>query len=177
MKKIKILDKEFRLALAGLHIKRAVENLANQINNDYKDQDVLFISILNGSFMFTAELMKKINLQCRISFIKVKSYSGDATTGNVIDVIGLSEKIEGQHVVLLEDIVDTGTTLSHLFAELKKQNPASMKIASLLFKPQSYQKNLKIDYVGIEIANDFIVGFGLDYNGYGRNLEDIYKVC
>lgn len=177
MKKIKILDKEFRLALAGLHIKRAVENLANQINSEYKDQDVLFISILNGSFMFTAELMKKINLQCRISFIKVKSYAGDASTGNVLDVIGLTENIEGQHVIVLEDIVDTGTTLSHLHTELKKKKPASLKIASLLFKPLSYQKNLKIDYVGIEIANEFIVGFGLDYNGYGRNLEDIYKAC
>ncbi|HEX3008528.1 MAG TPA: hypoxanthine phosphoribosyltransferase [Bacteroidales bacterium] len=177
MKKIKILDKEFRLAMANLHIKRAVENIATQINNDYKDQDVLFISILNGSFMFTAELMKKIDLKCRISFIKVKSYAGDSSTGQVIDVIGLSEKVEGQHVILLEDIVDTGTTLSHLHAELKKQKPASLKIASLLFKPLSYQKNLKIDYVGIEMANEFLVGFGLDYDGYGRNFEDIYKAC
>jgi hypoxanthine phosphoribosyltransferase len=175
MKKIKILDKEFKLAMANLHIRRAVENLANQINNDYKNQDVLFISILNGSFMFTAELMKKIDLKCRISFIKVKSYSGDSSTGNVIEVIGLSEKIENQHVIVLEDIVDTGTTLSHLCADLKKQNPASLKVASLLFKPLAYQKNLKIDYVGIEMANEFLVGFGLDYNGYGRNLEDIYK--
>lgn len=177
MKKVKILDKEFRLAMAGLHIRRAVENIANQINNDYKDQDVLFISILNGSFMFTADLMKKINLNCRISFIKVQSYSGDTSTGKVIDVIGLNERIEGKHVVILEDIVDTGTTLSHLFADLKKQNPASLKIASLLFKPLSYQKSLKIDYVGIEMANEFLVGYGLDYNGYGRNLEDIYKAC
>lgn len=177
MKKIKILDKEFRLAMANVHIKRAVENMATQINNDYKDKDVLFISILNGSFMFTAELLKKINLSCRISFIKVKSYAGDSTTGKVTDVIGLTEKIEGQHVILLEDIVDTGTTLSHLYADLKKQNPASLAIASLLFKPQAYQKNLKIDYVGIEMANEFLVGFGLDYDGYGRNLEDIYKAC
>jgi hypoxanthine phosphoribosyltransferase len=177
MKKIKILDKEFRLAMANLHIKRAVENIATQINNDYKDQDVLFISILNGSFMFTAELMKKIDLKCRISFIKVKSYAGDSSTGQVIDVIGLSEKVEGQHVILLEDIVDTGTTLSYLHADLKKQNPASLKIASLLFKPLSYQKSLKIDYVGIEMANEFLVGFGLDYDGYGRNFEDIYKAC
>jgi hypoxanthine phosphoribosyltransferase len=94
-----------------------------------------------------------------------------------MDVIGLAEKIEGQHVILLEDIVDTGTTLSHLHAELKKQNPASLKIASLLFKPLAYQKNLKIDYVGLEMANEFLVGFGLDYNGYGRNLEDLYKAC
>lgn len=175
MKKITILDKEFKLAMANLHIRRAVENLANQINNDYKDQEVLFISILNGSFMFTAELMKKIDLKCRVSFIKVKSYSGVSSTGNVVEVIGLTESVEKQHVVLLEDIVDTGTTLSHLCVELKKQNPASLKIASLLFKPLSYQKNLKIDYVGIEMANEFLVGFGLDYNGYGRNLEDIYK--
>lgn len=177
MKKIKVHDKEFRLAVANLHIKRAVENIANQINNDYKDQEVLFISILNGSFMFTAELMKKIHLSCRISFIKVQSYSGDSSTGRVMDVIGLSEKVEGQHIILLEDIVDTGTTLSHLHAELKKQKPASLKIASLLFKPLAYQKNLKIDYVGLEMANEFLVGFGLDYNGYGRNLEDLYKAC
>lgn len=177
MKKIKILDKEFRLAMANVHIKRAVEDIASQINNDYKDQDILFLSILNGSFMFTAELMKKINLNCRISFIKVRSYSGDSSTGKVMDVIGLTEKIEGQHVIILEDIVDTGTTLSHLYVELKKQNPASLKIASLLFKPLSYQKSLKIDYVGIEMANEFLVGFGLDYDGYGRNFEDIYKAC
>lgn len=175
MKKIKILDKEFKLAMANLHIRRAVENLANQINNDYKDQEVLFISILNGSFMFTAELMKKIDLKCRVSFIKVKSYAGDSSTGKVIEVMGLSESIENQHVIVLEDIVDTGTTLSHLCVDLKKQNPTSLKIASLLFKPLAYQKNLKIDYVGIEMANEFLVGFGLDYNGYGRNLEDIYK--
>jgi hypoxanthine phosphoribosyltransferase len=175
MKKIKILDKEFKLAIANLHIKRAVENLAAQINSEYEGEEVLFISILNGSFMFTAELMRKIQLQCKITFIKVKSYSGNSSTGKVIELIGLNETIEGQNVILLEDIVDTGTTLSHLHVELKKLNPKSLKIASLLFKPQAYQKNLKIDYVGIEMANEFLVGFGLDYDGYGRNLEDIYK--
>lgn len=175
MKKIKILDKEFKLAMANLHIKRAVENLATQINNEYKDQEVLFISILNGSFMFTAELMKKIDLKCKISFIKVKSYAGDSSTGNVVELIGLTEDIKGLNVVILEDIVDTGTTLSQLCTDLKKMNPASLRVAALLFKPQAYQKSLIIDYVGIEMANEFLVGFGLDYAGYGRNLEDIYK--
>lgn len=175
MKKIKVLDKEFKLAVANKNICSAIENLAAEINNDYADKDVLFVSILNGSFMFTAELMKRITLKSRITFIKVKSYSGDASTGKVMELIGLTENITGQHVIILEDIVDTGTTLSQLYSDFKALKPASLKIAAMLFKPQAYQKNLKIDYVGLEMANEFLVGFGLDYNGYGRNLGDIYK--
>lgn len=176
MKKIKILDKEFKLTVAYSKIAQAVEDLASRINSDFAGEEVLFISILNGSFMFTAELLKNINLKCKVSFIKVKSYSGDCTTGDVTEIIGLNESVEGKNIILIEDIVDTGTTISKLFPDFKKQNPASLKIATLLFKPLAYHKNIPVDYVGLEMPNDFLIGFGLDYDGYGRNLPDLYKV-
>lgn len=174
MKKVKILDKEFKVSIPAASVKQVIEHMALRINNDYPDEEVLFVGILNGAFMFSADLIKRIRLKCQISFVKLTSYTGDSSSGSVRELIGLMDDIKGKHVIILEDIVETGLTLDTIVKLLKPMNPASLKIATLLFKPQAYQKNLKLDYIGLEIPNEFIIGYGLDYNGYGRNYEDIY---
>ena len=176
MRKVKILDKEFKISIPSANIKRSIENVALQINNDFFDEEILFISILNGSFMFASDLVRRIKPSSQISFVKLSSYSGDLKSGNYKELIGLNEVIEGRNVIIVEDIVDTGETIETIVKQLKAHNPKTIKIATLLFKPQAYQKNLKIDYVGLEIPDNFIVGYGLDYNGYGRQLEDIYSL-
>ena len=176
MKKVKILDKEFKMAIPSASIKRAIDQVATLINNDYSEDEILFLSILNGSFMFASDLVKKVKPLNQISFVKLASYNGTSSTGQLKELIGLNERIEGRHVVVVEDIVDTGATIEAIIKQLKTLKPASVKVATLLFKPQSYLKNLKIDYVGIEIPEDFLIGYGLDYNGYGRNFEDIYSL-
>ena len=174
MKKVKIFDKEFKISIPAASVKQVIEHMALSINNDYDEKEVIFIGILNGAFMFSADLIKRIKVKCQISFVKLSSYSGASTSGNVRELIGLMDDIKGKHVIVLEDIVETGLTLETIIRLLKPMNPASLKIATLLFKPQAYQKNLKLDYIGLEIPNEFIIGYGLDYNGYGRNYEDIY---
>lgn len=176
MRKIKILDKEFQISIPNATIQRSVEQVAIQINEDYANQEVLFICILNGAFMFAADLLQRIKIPNQISFVKISSYSGDSSTGVTNQLIGINENISGRNVIVLDDIIETGLTLNHIVNELKSLNPASLKIATLLFKPQAYHHNHKIDYFGLEITNDFIVGYGLDYKGYGRNYEDIYSV-
>lgn len=176
MKKIKIQNKEFKLHIPSVNIKRAIDHVAMQINSDYVDKEVLFISILNGAFMFSADLIKKITVPCNISFVKLSSYSGTSSTGMVKEIIGLSDDIENKHVIILEDIIDTGTTIESVVKQLKSKSPASVRVATMLFKPQAYLKNLMIDYIGLDIANEFLVGYGLDYNGLGRNYEDIYAM-
>jgi hypoxanthine phosphoribosyltransferase len=150
--------------------------MAEKINRELGDKNPLMICILNGSFMFSADLMKLVDFPCEISFVKLSSYQGTSSTGKVKQLIGLNEEIEGRTVVLLEDIVDTGTTIENLVAQLEAQNPTDVKVATLLFKPEACQREVKLDYVGLRIPNEFIVGYGLDYNGYGRNLPDIYTV-
>ena len=176
MRKVKISDKEFKLYIPSASVKRAVDQVAIQINNQYIDEEILFVSVLNGAFAFSADLIRKIQSPCQITFVKLASYQGSESTGIVKELIGLNENIEGKHVILIEDIVDTGLTIESVVKQLKKLKPASVRVATLLFKPQAYLKNLKIDYIGIEIPNEFVVGCGLDYNGYGRNLEDIYSL-
>jgi hypoxanthine phosphoribosyltransferase len=176
MRKIKILDKEFQISIPYATIKQAVEQVATQINDDFASEEVFFICILNGSFMFAADLMKRIKIPNQISFVKISSYEGETSTGVTKKLIGLNEDINGRHVIIIEDIIETGLTLDHIVKDLKLAKPASLKIATLLFKPQAYHHNFKVDYFGLEIPNDFIVGYGLDYNGYGRNYEDIYSV-
>jgi hypoxanthine phosphoribosyltransferase len=176
MRKIKVLDKDFKIFIPSINIKRAVENIAMQINNDYDGREVLFISILNGAFMFSAELLKHITVPCKISFVKLSSYDGNSSSGHVKELIGLNEDLKGKNIIILEDIIDTGLTIESIVNQIKEKKPASLKVATLLFKPQAYQKNLRIDYTGLEIANEFIIGFGLDYNGYGRNYENIYAL-
>jgi hypoxanthine phosphoribosyltransferase len=176
MKKVKILDKEFKMSIPAASIKQAIDQVATQINNDYFDDEILFLSILNGSFMFASDLVKHIKPLCQLSFVKLSSYNGDSSTGTFKQLIGLNEDIKDRKVIVIEDIVDTGATVETITKQLKVLQPESVKIATLLFKPQSYLKNLKIDYVGLEIPGDFLIGYGLDYNGYGRNFEDIYSL-
>lgn len=176
MKKVKILDKEFKMAIPAATIKQAIDQVAMQINNDYFEDEILFLSILNGSFMFASDLVKRIKPLCQLSFVKLSSYNGDSSSGTFKQLIGLNEDIKGRKVIVIEDIVDSGATIEMVVKQLKALQPESVKIATLLFKPQSYLKNLQIDYVGLEIPGDFLVGYGLDYNGYGRNFEDIYSI-
>ena len=177
MKQVKLKDKEFTVSIPAEKIQTVIAEMAQKINNDYKDKELpLFISILNGSFMFTADLFKQIDFVCEVTFLKLTSYRGTSSTGSVRQLIGVNESIEGRDVIVLEDIVDTGITIEQILGQLKSFEPASVKVATLLFKPEAYQKDMKIDYIGLEIPNDFIVGFGLDYDGLGRNLADIYTL-
>ena len=177
MKIIPLLDKKFRMCITRSQIKTGIEHISDRINLDYAGKEILFIAVLNGSFMFAAELVRKVKPLCRISFVKVASYKGDTSDGIVRELIGLKEDLNGKHVILVEDIVDTGFTLSHIMKQIKSTyKPASIAVASLFFKPQSYRKSIAVDYVGFEIPNDFVIGWGLDYNGYGRNLEDVYAI-
>ncbi|WP_297099239.1 hypoxanthine phosphoribosyltransferase [uncultured Draconibacterium sp.] len=177
MKKVKILDKEFELFIPYEKIRSVVEQMAETMNKELADKDPLFLCILNGSFMFAAEIYKRIDfVESEISFVKLASYQGDSTTGKVKQLIGLNEKIEGRTVVILEDIVDTGITINNILEQLEQMKPKEVQVATLLLKPDALQKEVDLKYVGIEIPNDFIVGYGLDYDGYGRNLIDIYTV-
>lgn len=176
MSRITLADREFEISIPFQKIDHAIGLIAESMNSDLKDKDPLMICILNGSFMFAADLMKKIDVPCQITFIKLASYEGTSTTGVVKELIGLNESIKGRNVVVLEDIVDTGITISNVIDQLKAMQPADIKIATLLFKPDACRKDLSLDYIGITIPNDFIVGYGLDYKGYGRNLSDIYTV-
>jgi hypoxanthine phosphoribosyltransferase len=177
MKQVKIHDKTFGLFLPYEKIRATVEKMAERMNNDLAGKNPLFICILNGSFMFAAELFKRIDfVDSEISFVKLASYDGDQSSGKVKQLIGLNEKIEGRTVVVLEDIVDSGITIENIQEQLKKLKPEKVYIATLLLKPDALQKEVQLDYVGLEIPNDFIVGYGLDYDGHGRNLIDIYSV-
>lgn len=177
MKQVKIHDKEFKLFISHEKIQSVVDGMAEKMNNDLNGKNPLFLCILNGSFMFAAELFKRIDfVESEISFVKLASYSGDQTTGNVKQLIGLNEDIEGRTVVVLEDIVDTGITIDNILLQLHGLNPKEVYIATLLLKPEALQKDVELNYVGMEIPNDFIVGYGLDYDGFGRNLIDIYTV-
>ena len=176
-KNVKIHDKEFELFIPYEKIRSVIEEMAGKMNNDYKDKNPLFICILNGSFMFAAEIFKRISLlDAEISFIKLASYSGTQTTGKVKELIGLNEDLTGRTIIVLEDIVDSGITIANTIEQIKAKNPAEIKIATLLLKPDALQTKVQLDYIGIEIPNDFIIGYGLDYDGRGRNLIDIYKV-
>jgi hypoxanthine phosphoribosyltransferase len=174
-KLVKLGDKSFRLYKSESEIIAAVRNVAHQINDDYIGKRPLLVPVLNGSFIFAADLIKELMLDCEVSFIKASSYRGVTSTGDVLSLIGLNDNIEGRHLIIIEDIVDTGNTLAAILPHMREKNPASLKIASLLLKPSSLQHDIQIDYVGIEIPNEFVVGYGLDYNGLGRNLRDIYQ--
>ena len=177
MERITLQDKNFRTYIPYTEIDKAISRIALQLNRDLKEEDrPVFLSILNGSFMFTADLMKKIDLNCEITFVKLASYSGTRSTGTVKEVLGLCDDITGRTVVVLEDIVDSGTTIANLLDDLKKKNPKQIKICTLLFKPAAYKADIPIDYACIEIPNDFVVGYGLDYNNLGRQYKDLYVI-
>lgn len=178
MKQITLHDKIFRISIPEQEIDNAVQAVADKINASHKDGDStpLFLAVLNGSFMFAANLIKRITFPCEISFVKLASYHGECSSGNVTELIGISNALVGRDIVVIEDIVDTGNTYEALMETLMRHNPRSVKIATMLLKPEVYQKTLPVDYVAMQIPNHFIVGYGLDYNGLGRNLPNIYTM-
>ncbi len=177
MKRIKLWDKEFEIAINNSDIQLAVKRMAGEMKTDLEGKETLFICILNGAFMFASELMKELELpDAEISFLKLSSYSGANSTGEIKELIGLNEVITGRTVVILEDIVDSGLTIKEVLNQLLDKGAREVKIATLLFKPQALKVDINLDYVGLEIPNDFIVGFGLDYDRRGRNYKDIYSL-
>ena len=173
---IKVHDKSFEIYLSEDKIQNRVSEMAASINKDYAGRRPLFIAILNGSFMFASDLFKQLDIEAELCFIKLASYKGMKSSGNVITSIGLEVDLFGKEVIIVEDIVDTGKTLHHFLPKLLHQQPKSLKIASLLHKPEATEYPLTLDYVGFDIPNKFVVGYGLDYDGLGRNLKEIYQL-
>lgn len=171
---ITVKDKTFKPFISEEKLQESIRKVAAKINDDYQGKSPIFLGVLNGSFMFFADLLKSIDLACTVSFVKLASYEGTSTTGTVNELIGLNEDVSGRDIILIEDIVDTGNTLVKLYDILADKNPNSIKIATLLYKPEAYKKDHTIDYVGMEIPNAFVLGYGLDYDGLGRNLSSIY---
>lgn len=176
MTRVRIHDKEFEPFIPEAELGAAMDRLALELSTKYQGKCPLFIGVLNGAFFFTAELLKRLPIECEITFVKVASYHGTRSTGTVSQLIGLNERIEGRHVVILEDIVDTGRTIRHIMDILAERQPASVSVATLLFKPDAYTQDVPIEHVALRIANDFVVGSGLDHDGLGRNLPGIYKI-
>ena len=176
MSTIQVLDKTFEPYLKEAAIQEKITELAAQLNKDYAGKRPLFLSILNGSFLFTADLFKQITIEAEVSFIKLASYKGTSSTGNVITAIGLDINVKDRHVIILEDIIDTGKTLHHYLPQLESMQPASVKIAVLLNKKEALIYPVQIDYACFDIPNKFVVGYGLDYDGLGRNSKDIYQL-
>jgi hypoxanthine phosphoribosyltransferase len=174
MQRVTLKDKTFVPYITSERISESVKKIANAINVDLAQDMPLFLVVLNGSFMFAADLLKEVTIPCEISFIKLASYHGTNSTGTVTEMIGLTEEIKGRTVVIIEDIVDTGITITKLVDVLLKKEVKQIKIATFLLKPEAYKKDIKIDYAGIEIPNDFVVGYGLDYDGLGRNMKEVY---
>lgn len=173
---IEIDDKKFETLIKETEIRAAIDIVAARLNLELDGKRPLFVCVLNGAFMFAADLMRRLTIDCQISFMKVASYEGTDSTGRVKQLIGLNEEVKGRTVVLIEDIVDTGETMVMLTKQLKDLGAADVRIATLLFKPESCRKDVTPNYIGINLPKDFIVGYGLDYNGYGRNLTDIYTL-
>jgi hypoxanthine phosphoribosyltransferase len=174
MPAIRVHDKTFVPFLSEETINQRVNAIAGKINVEYANKKPLMIGILNGSFIFAADLFRSLAIEAEISFIKLASYKGTSSTGNVITAIGLEENLHGRHIIIVEDIIDTGKTLSSFLPEIQMRQPASVKIAVFLTKPQALQYDIKADYAAFEIENKFVVGYGLDYNGLGRNLPGLY---
>lgn len=173
---IKVKDKSFSVTISERAIKRQIKRIADQINRDYEGKKPVFLAVLNGSFIFAADLLREIDLPCEISFVKLASYEGTSSTGSIREVIGLGIDITNRPVIIVEDIVDTGLTMAHMLDTLKKQNPESIDICTLLLKPSKLQVKLDIRYCCKQIPDDFVVGYGLDYDGFGRNTKDIYTI-
>lgn len=176
METIQVKDKKFAISIREKEILKEVDRVAEEINCDFAGKDPLFISLLNGSFMFTADLMKRINFSCEVQFVKFSSYQGTSSTGKVNEMIGLKGDLTGRTVVIVEDIIESGITMKYMLESLKAKNPKEIHICTLLLKPEMLKVELDIDYVAMRIPNDFIVGYGLDYDGYGRNYKDIYTL-
>ena len=176
MSTVKIHHKTFRTSIPEREILRRVKAVAERINHDMADKNPLFLAVLNGSFIFAADLLREITIPCEISFVKLASYAGTTSTGKVTEVIGINENLAGRHIIIVEDIVDTGRTMQRMIETLGTRNPASVHICTLLVKPEKLEVDLNIEYAALEIPNEFIVGYGLDYDQQGRNLRDIYTI-
>jgi len=174
---ITIHDKKFVPYISEIEIKERIQTVAKQIENDYKGLKPLFIAILNGSFMFAADLFRELNMEAEIAFIKLASYKGTQSTGQVITAIGLDRDVHERHIIIIEDIVDTGKTLNAFLPQLQHSQPKSLKIAALLHKPDAAVYPIKPDYVCFSIPGKFVVGYGLDFDGLGRNLKEIYQIA
>ncbi len=176
MEQIRVKDKIFSVSIREADILEQVKRVALQINKDYEGKEPLVLAVLNGSFMFVADLLKEVTIPCELSFVKLASYEGVNTSGNIREVIGLNADISGRPIIIVEDIVDTGLTMAHMLETLRAQNPASIDICTLLLKPDKLRVQLDVKYCCLQIPNDFIVGYGLDYDGFGRNSRDIYTL-
>jgi hypoxanthine phosphoribosyltransferase len=176
MESVTLHGKSFKIFISSEKIQERVSVLAEKIKNEMNGSEPLFISVLNGAFFFASDLIRKAQLQCEVSFVRVSSYAGTQSTGTIKNLMGVSANMEGRKIILVEDIVDSGETLLYLLNEISKHKPAEIKVASLLFKPAALKHDVKIDYLGFEVPNDFLVGYGLDYDGLGRNLNNIYKL-
>jgi hypoxanthine phosphoribosyltransferase len=174
MNEIRILGKNFREFIPEVEIKSRIDDIARQINSDMKGKDVVFLGILNGAFLFAADLFRRIEFPSKISFVKLASYEGTSSSGGIKELIGWNDDIKDKTIVIIEDIVDTGNTIERIVGELLIRKAYEVRIASLFFKPAAYLKSIDIDYVGFEIPDDFVIGYGLDYEGYGRNLPSVY---
>lgn len=173
---VKIKDKSFKTSILEAEILKKVQVVADRLNKDYAGKKPVFLAVLNGAFIFAADLMRMITVPSEISFVKYASYEGTSSTGSMKTLMGLNQDLAGRHVVIVEDIVDSGFTMAHMIEDLKKMNPASVEVCSLLVKPGNLKVDLDINYAVMEIPNDFIVGYGLDYDQEGRNLRDIYTI-
>ena len=176
MSTIRIKDKTFRISIPEAEIKSRVKALAEQISKDMAEKTPLFLGVLNGSFIFAADLMREMTIPCEISFVKLASYQGTTSTGKIKEVLGINENLSGRTVIIVEDIVESGQTIKRMIESLGTRNPASVHICTLFFKPEKLQEELELDYVAFRIPDDFIVGYGLDYDQQGRELKDIYTI-
>lgn len=176
MKKIQIKDHTFELFISQADLNNRLKELGKRISLDFQGEELVLLGVLNGAFIVLADLAREIDLQLSCEFLKISSYSGTSTTGEVKSILGLSIDLKGKNVIVVEDIVDTGISMNYLISELSKHNPKRLAIATLLFKREAFRFNYRLDYVGFEIPNKFVVGFGLDYDGFGRNLPDLYQL-
>ena len=176
MSTVKIKDKSFEVSLPEAQIKARIKELAQQMSRDLEGKNPLFLGVLNGAFIFAADLMREMTIPCEISFVKLASYQGTTSTGSIKEVIGINEDLSGRTVVIVEDIVESGLTIKRMMEQLGTRNPASVQVCTLFFKPDRLKEDLKLDYVAFEIPNDFILGYGLDYDQQGRGLKDIYTL-
>jgi hypoxanthine phosphoribosyltransferase len=177
MNKINLDDRCFELLIPHTEIDKAISAVAKAVNEEYKNDCPVLLITLNGAIVFAVDLLKQLTINCRVSCIKLSSYSGTECTNTMKDLIGLSEDLTNQRVLIIEDIIDTGNTYAHIMDILKNQNVKDIKIATMVYKQEAYRQSLPVDFVGLPIPNKFVVGRGLDYNGMGRNLIDIYQVC
>ena len=174
MKEIRILDKKFREIITEIAVQERIEEIARQVNIDFAGKEVVFLGILNGAFLFAADLLRRIEIKAKISFVKLASYEGTSSSGTIKELIGWNEEIKNKAIIIVEDIVDTGNTIERIVDELIIRKASEIRIATMLFKPAAYTKDWPLDYIGFEIPNKFVIGYGLDYAQRFRNLRSIY---